>query len=311
MFSRGTTVRGIVSTVTEDLAAVGIESAAAEARLLVQAVTGWDDGQLMLQHNETVPKDSPLLTELPNLVARRLMREPLQHILGTAPMIGIELKVGPGVFIPRPETELLVDWAVQQLQELPTAPDERPLVFDLCTGSGAIALAIADLVPDAEVIGVELEPTALDWAEKNLRAQLSRWRDTHHVRFAQADVTDSARFSHLKGRAQVVVSNPPYVPDGTEVSPEVAVDPRHAVFGGSDGLDVIRPMLRTIVELLAPGGVVGIEHDDDSGADVSDLMSAAGVFADITTHRDLAGRDRFTTARYLPKSQEVGESEEQ
>ena len=303
MFSREVTVRGIVASVTEDLAAPGIESAAAEARQLVQAVAGWDSTQMLLQQNDTVPKDSPLLTELPGLVARRLLREPLQHIIGTAPMIGIELEVGPGVFIPRPETELLVDWAVQQLRGMNTAstaadsdPETRPLVFDLCTGSGAIALAISDQVPEAEVIGVELDETALNWALKNLENQMARWGGTHHVRLVQADVTDRARFSHLKGRAQVVVSNPPYVPDGTKVSPEVAVDPRHAVFGGADGLDVIRPMLGTIVELLAPGGVVGIEHDDDSGPDVAELMAQMGVFENITTHQDLAGRDRFTTA---------------
>ena len=156
--------------------------------------------------------------------------------------------------------------------------------------------------------GVELDPVAYEWARRNLDSCRELWAGeatprTGAVRIITGDVTDpglvdgaDAPLADLRGRVDLVVSNPPYVPLATDVDAEVRHDPHHAVFGGEDGLDVIRPMLNIVRELLAPGGAVAIEHDDYSGADVSELLAGTGFCRDIEVHRDLAGRDRFTTA---------------
>lgn len=313
------TVGSVLAGVASALAAAGCASPQADAEQLMMHVSGRSRTDLILSRRDPLADGDPLLADLPALVARRVAREPLQHILGTAPMGRLELAVGPGVFVPRPETELLAEWCVGVLGKntLDDAPERRkaeapgehgPVVVDLCTGSGALALAIADQVPAASVTGVELDPVALDWARRNVASCRKLWAGERaprggDVRVIAGDVTDpalvdgdGAPLADLRGRVDLVASNPPYVPLATGVEPEVGHDPHHAVFGGDDGLDVIRPMMTIVSALLKPGGAVAIEHDDDSGADVSAVLAGTGLFRDIETHRDLAGRDRFTTA---------------
>jgi release factor glutamine methyltransferase len=219
------------------------------------------------------------------LVARRAAREPLQHLTGTAAFRHVELAVGPGVFVPRPETELLAGWAIDHL-----LPLERPVVVDLCTGSGAIARSIADEVPGADVHAVELDEGALAWAERNLAGT---GVDLRHGDLATA-------FDDLLGTVDVVVCNPPYIP--LEAWESVAAeardhDPHLALFSGQDGLDAIRVLERRAAHLLRPGGVVGAEHADVQGESAPGVFTAAGRWTDVTDHRDLAGRPRYVTAR--------------
>jgi release factor glutamine methyltransferase len=218
------------------------------------------------------------------LVGRRASRVPLQHLLGTAPMGPVDVAVGPGVFVPRLETELLLDWGLRAI-----AGVRNPLVADLCAGSGALALAVAAARPDAELLAVELDPGALCWARRNLPAE---------ARLVAGDVTDPGLLPELRGRVDLVVANPPYVPDGTPVPPEVAEhDPPVAVFAGPDGLAVIRPMVALVARLLRPGGWVGIEHDDTHGAAAPAVLAAHPELTEVLDHLDLAGRPRFVTAR--------------
>lgn len=220
------------------------------------------------------------------LLARRAAREPLQHLTGTAAFRHVELTVGPGVFVPRPETELLAGWAIEAAGSL-----ERPaVVVDLCTGSGAIARAVADEVPTAEVHAVELDEGALAWAERNLSGT---GVDLRHGDLATA-------FEDLRGTVDVVVCNPPYIP--LEAWESVAAeardhDPHLALFSGQDGLDAIRVLEQRAAVLLRPGGVVGAEHADVQGESAPGVFAASGRWLDVTDHRDLAGRARYLTAR--------------
>jgi release factor glutamine methyltransferase len=219
------------------------------------------------------------------LVARRSAREPLQHLTGTAAFRHVELAVGPGVFVPRPETELLAGWAIEQAQ-----PVAAPVVVDLCTGSGAVAAAVKDEVPHADVHAVELDEQAYAWAERNLAGT---GVDLRHGDMATA-------FDDLLGTVDVVVCNPPYIP--LEAWESVAAeardhDPHLALFSGQDGLDAMRVLERRAAQLLRPGGVVGAEHADVQGESAPAVFAAAGRWLDVADHRDLAGRARYVTAR--------------
>ena len=268
---------------------------AAAARLHDAGVASPErDADLLLAHVLDVPLGRlPLVADLvaheqeqyDALVARRAAREPLQHLTGSAAFRHVELAVGPGVFVPRPETELLAGWAIDHLLAL-----ERPVVVDLCTGSGAIARAIADEVPAADVHAVELDEGALAWAERNLAGT---GVDLRHGDLATA-------FDDLLGSVDVVVCNPPYIP--LEAWESVAAeardhDPHLALFSGQDGLDAIRVLERRACVLLRPGGVVGAEHADVQGESAPAVFTAGGRWADVTDHRDLAGRPRYVTAR--------------
>jgi release factor glutamine methyltransferase len=209
---------------------------------------------------------------------------PLQHLTGTAAFGPLTLSVGPGVFIPRPETEAILEWAVAQT--LPV----KPVVVDVCTGSGALALALARHWPDARVIGLDDSDAALDYARRNAA-------DTR-VEFVCADVTDSGLLTDLDGQVDLVVSNPPYVPDGAELEPEVVEhDPPHAVFGGPDGMAVIPAVARLAGRLLRPGGLFAVEHDDTTSSMTAETISSTELFDDIVARTDLSGRPRFVTAR--------------
>ncbi|TWH01668.1 release factor glutamine methyltransferase [Nocardioides sp. J9] len=223
------------------------------------------------------------------LLARRAAREPLQHLTGTAGFRHVEVEVGPGVFVPRPETELLAGWAVDRAREV-AAAGRTPVVVDLCTGSGVIARSIADEVPQAQVHAVELDPAAHAWAERNLAGT--------GVDLRLGDLATA--FDELAGEVDVLVSNPPYVP--LEAWESVAVeardhDPHLALFSGDDGLDAIRIIAVRGLHLVRPGGVVGVEHADVQGEAAPAVFSEGGRWEEVRDHRDLAGRPRFVTAR--------------
>ncbi|WP_037080390.1 peptide chain release factor N(5)-glutamine methyltransferase [Pseudonocardia spinosispora] len=250
------------------------------------------DAELLAAHVLSVPRsrvrtlttvDPAALAEFRALVQRRATRLPLQYLLGTAPMGPIEVQVGPGVFVPRLETELLLEWGLTALTGI-----AAPVVVDLCTGSGALAAAVAMARPDAVVHAVELDPGALTWAKRNL---------PERVRLLQADVTDIELLPELRGTVDLLLANPPYVPEGTPVPPEVADhDPHRAVFSGTDGLDVIRPLTQLAIRLLRPGGSLAIEHDDTHGEAAPALLATHPELTNVRDHPDLSGRPRFVTA---------------
>ena len=224
------------------------------------------------------------------LVARRAAREPLQHITGSAPFYGVELAVGPGVFIPRPETEVLVQWAVQMLDDAPSAST----VVDLGSGSGALAIAVARAVPAATVYAVERLQEAREYLRRNVEEHAPQ------VRIVAGDMTDPHLLAELAGSVDLIVSNPPYVPESPELQVEVYADPHEAVFSGTDGMAAIRGLVPVAQRLLRDGGALGIEHDDTTSAQVQDVV-AAGGFGNISAAEDLAGRDRFVTASKLAR----------
>ena len=221
-------------------------------------------------------------------VAERSRRVPLQHLIGTAAFGPLTLEVGPGVFIPRPETEAMLAWATAQ--PLPV----RPLIVDLCTGSGALALALArhaaELGLQARVIGVDNSEAALEYARRNTAGT--------SVELLHADVGQPDLLPELRGLVDLLVANPPYVPDGAVVEPEVAEhDPRAAVFGGPDGMAVIEPVVRLAGLCLRRGGLLAVEHDDTTSSHTAETIHRTGLFVDIEARRDLTGRPRFVTAR--------------
>lgn len=261
----------------------GVPDPRVDAELLLAHVLGVSRGraQAIALVGPNLPL--PVATTYRELVLRRGLREPLQHLTGTAGFRRIELAVGPGVFVPRPETELLVEHALLGL------PDGAR-VIDLGTGSGAIALSIAHERPDAEVIGVERSPEAFAWAARN-RDRVG----ASNARILLGDLADAA--PEWDGTVDVVVSNPPYVPDGMiPRDPEVErFDPAAALYGGPDGLDPMRAVVVTAHRLLKPGGLLAVEHGELQGAEVRALLGDAWTAA--ATHPDLTGRDRITTAR--------------
>ncbi|WP_029135258.1 peptide chain release factor N(5)-glutamine methyltransferase [Nakamurella lactea] len=280
-------LRVVINRAAERLADAGVPSPKVDAEELAAFSLGIQRTRLGLQPLV----ESEWVEQYNELVGRRAQRIPLQHLFGSVQIGRATIAVGPGVFIPRPETELLVDWALTAISGVPD-----PVVVDLCTGSGAIALAIAAERPDARVIAVERADGALAWARRNLELQLEAGGSAVELR--GGDFNDPRLLYDLDGAADLVTANPPYVPAGTPVQPEVADhDPPEAVFAGPDGLEVIRPLINVAAVLLKPGGLLAIEHDDSHGESVPALLSARKVLADVADHRDLAGRPRFVTAR--------------
>jgi release factor glutamine methyltransferase len=269
------------------LADAGVDSPRVDAELIAAHVLGVERGRLPM-----VPLvDPPVVDAIGQLVGQRAKHVPLQHLTGWAAMGSITVGVGPGVFVPRPETELLLEWGLAQLDGV-----SDPVVVDLCTGSGALALAVAQARQDAVVHAVESDGVALAWARQN--AELRAQAGDPPIRLYAGDVTDPRLFADLDGTVHLVLCNPPYVPKGTPVPPEVAEhDPATAVFAGQDGLDVIRPVVALVARLLTAGGSVAVEHDDGHQDAVVDLLAARKVLTDVTGHRDLTGRPRFVTAR--------------
>lgn len=258
-----------------------------DAELLLGHVLGITRGQVQAKAVTGAgvsPDDRVAFVEA---IERRAAREPLQHITGVAPFRSLELAVGPGVFVPRPETEFVAQLAIDALRAVASP---QPRAADLGTGSGALALALATEVPHAEVWAVENSPRAFIWARENVRAVGAR-----NLELVFADLTDALR--ELDGTLDVVVSNPPYIPDDAiPRDPEVRLhDPAAALFGGPDGLDVVRGLSQRALGLLRPGGTLVIEHGELQGTELRALLEADGWRA-AATHRDLLGRDRATVA---------------
>lgn len=282
-----TTVGTLVSDLADRFDRAGIESALADAELLVGHVTGWTRGEVATKAFMGAELSSEVLARIEQLAVRRESREPLQHITGEAPFRHLVLAVGPGVLVPRPETELVAEWAIEALRQVPSA---TPRAVDLGTGTGALALALATEVPNAEVYAIELFPLAAAWAEKNI------------ARFGDGRVTlvlgDAATvLPELDGTVDVVVANPPYIPDADKpVDVEVlGYDPESALFGGPDGLRDIRVFIARAARLLRSGGTLVVEHADGQGAAVRAIAAEAG-FGMTTTHTDLLHRERALTA---------------
>lgn len=279
------TARALTAEASARLQSAGVASPEYDAAELLAHVLGTRRSQLPLV--DEVAAAAAL--EYDALITRRAQREPLQHLIGRAWFRHISVAVGPGVFVPRPETELLAGWAIDQARAV-LADGRVPVVVDLCTGSGVIARSIADEVPEAQIHAVELDPPAHAWAEQNLA-------DTG-VDLRQGDLATA--FDDLAGQVDVLVSNPPYVP--LEAWESVAVeardhDPHLALFSGDDGLDAIRVLEHRGVVLLRAGGVIGIEHADAQGESAPAVFSRSGRWEEVRDHRDLAGRPRYLTAR--------------
>jgi len=269
------------------LADAGVESPRADAELIAASVHHVRRGELHTVRDRDF--DARFWAE----IARRAAREPLQHITGSAHFRYLELEVGPGVFVPRPETEVMTGWAIDQLGKMDVA---EPVVVDLGTGSGAIALAIAQEVPRARVHAVEADPLARAWAERNVTRYVETAPYTAgRVMLHAGDFADA--LSDLDGTVDLVISNPPYIPVGAYVEPEVSeYDPPAALWSGTDGLDAIRTVQRAARRLLRPGGLVAVEHGAPQGAAVYWVFPEEQGWRDTRNHKDLAGRDRFVTA---------------
>jgi release factor glutamine methyltransferase len=275
-----TRLRSAIDSATTLLADAGIDSARYDAEELAAHVAGTERGRLSLLG----PPDDTFFDHYNAAVAARSRRVPLQHLTGTAAFGPLTLSVGPGVFIPRPETEAMLEWAVAQ------ALPAKPVVVDVCTGSGALALALARHWPGARVIGLDDSDAALAYARRNAAGTT--------VEFVRADVTHSGVLTELEGHVDLVVSNPPYVPDGAELEPEVIDhDPPHAVFGGPDGMAVIPAVARLAGRLLRPGGLFAVEHDDTTSSMTAETIGSTELFDDVVARTDLTGRPRFVTAR--------------
>jgi release factor glutamine methyltransferase len=280
--NRGKTVRQITEEITHVLSAANVPSPSADARELVSFVLEIPKNRLATVTGITQDQ----VSRVRGLAADRAKRVPLQHLTGRAPFRHLDLAVGPGVFVPRPETESMVGWGLDRLADT-LAGNPTPLVVDLCAGSGAIALSVAYEHPGARVAAVERLPGALSWLRRNAACS--------SIEIVDGDATSPEILSDLDGRVDLVLCNPPYVPSASPVAPEVADhDPAPAVFAGTDGLAVIRGILPRAAALLRPGGALAIEHDDSHGEAVPALLRAAG-FAEVADHRDLTGRPRFAT----------------
>jgi release factor glutamine methyltransferase len=289
-----------IALATARLAEAGVESPRADAELIAAHVHNVKRGEL-----HTVP-DSAFDARFWADIARRANREPLQHITGHAFFRYLDLAVGPGVFVPRPETEVMTGWAIDRLREMDVA---EPVAVDLGTGSGAIALSIAQEVPRARVHAVEGDPLARGWAERNITRYVDSYTAgrvlLHAGDFMQGlgDHAGLAALAGLAGTVDLVVSNPPYIPVGSEVPPEVGeYDPPAALWSGSDGLDAMRAVERAARALLRPDGMVAVEHGWQQGAAVYWIFSEEAGWRDTRNHKDLADRDRFVTA-VLPRGE--------
>lgn len=273
-------LRHAIDSAAATLAEAGIDSARYDAEELAACLAGTERGRLPLLDS---PGDE-FFARYQSVVERRSRRVPLQHLTGTVAFGPVTLNVGPGVFIPRPETEAMLEWASGQRLS------PRPVIVDLCTGSGALAVALAHYYPSARVLGIDDSDTALRYARRNVTGTA--------VELLRADVTTPGLLSELDGHVDLVVANPPYVPDNAKLEPEVAQhDPPHGVFGGVDGMTVIRAVTALAGRWLRPGGLFAVEHDDTTAARTSELVVGTGLFDEIVAHIDLAGRPRFVTAR--------------
>ncbi|HEY4266915.1 MAG TPA: peptide chain release factor N(5)-glutamine methyltransferase [Galbitalea sp.] len=277
----------LLPAVATRFADAGIPTPMVDAELLIGHVLGLSRGELQARAITGLEIGAADAAVIDAMVARRAAREPLQHITGRAWFRSLELEVGPGVFVPRPETEQVTQIAVDALLAVASEP---PIAVDLGTGSGAIAFSLATEVPNARVWAVEKSPDAFPWTTRN--------RERTGATNATVILGDLANALHeLDGTVDVVASNPPYIPqEAIPRDPEVRLhDPELALYGGEDGLDVVRQVSKTALRLLHQGGILVLEHGELQGDDIAALLRADGWVA-VATHQDLLGRDRATTA---------------
>lgn len=276
----------LVRAAAARLAEAGVPSPDVDAEVLLAHVLGREVGEVRRARvmGEEVPEATR--TAYLELVDRRSARVPLQHLTGTAHFAGLELSVGPGVFVPRPETEVLVGLALEALEGT-----QEPVVVDLCTGSGAVALAVAHARPDARVGAVELSEEAHGYAVTNV-ARIGLPVDLRLGRAQDA-------FPELDGAVDLVTSNPPYIPpDAVPVDVEVREhDPELALYGGGrDGLEVPLEVAARAAVLLRAGGVLLMEHADVQGESLTAALAAQGTWSEVDDHLDLNGRPRVARA---------------
>ncbi|MFN0092723.1 MAG: peptide chain release factor N(5)-glutamine methyltransferase [Acidimicrobiales bacterium] len=287
------TIRDAIDRAVERLRDAGVDSPQRDAEEMAAFALGVGRHQL-----DDLVELAGASARFEALVEQRAQRVPLQHLVGRVRFRSIELLVGPGVFVPQPETESVVAWAVDALARSRVS---SPLVVDLCTGSGTIALAVANETPGARVHAVEKDPSAVEWTRRNAAARAAAGDATVTVHLG--DAADA--LPELDGSVDMVLSNPPYVAahelDG--VAPEVRDhDPLVALMAGHDGLDLVRIVERSARRLLRPGGLLVIEHSDRQGATAPALLEAVGGWREIADHTDADGLDRFVTARWSPST---------
>ena len=284
-----------VRAAREALARAGVESPDAEARALVAAALRTEVADVAVRALRDDDVDADAARRLGRLVADRAAGAPLQHVVGRAPFRHLDLPVGPGVLVPRPETGLLVDLVAADLDAL-----AAPLLVDLFAGSGAVALAVVHEHPHVRAVAVERERDAADWLRRAARERAAA--GDRPVTPVQADVAGLLRARPaLRGAADVVTANPPYVRRDllAGLPAEVRRDPRAALDGGPDGLAGVRLAAGCAAGLLRPGGLLALEHAEDQVEDVARVLRGAG-FGDVAAHDDATGRPRASSARRPP-----------
>ena len=279
-------IQELLAATVEKFSKAGIESAKADAEILLGYVLGLSRGELLsraITNGEISVADRHSFEQL---AVRRAQREPLQHLTGRAAFRSLELLVGPGVFVPRFETETVVEKAIAELRNLNVA---EPVVVDLATGSGAIALSLAVEIPTAKVFAVELSEEALVYTRQNFANYAPG------AVLVQGDLAQA--FPELNGKVDLLISNPPYIPNEMiPIYPEVHLhDPKLALYGGVDGLDIVRKVDQRARDLVRPGGKLVIEHADMQGSQVRQILVDSG-WQNVYTGKDLAGRDRMVIA---------------
>lgn len=283
-----TSVRPLLNDAAARLRTAGVESAASDARVLLAFVCGVEPAMIPLLDGI----DADQRRRFDALVQARSERVPLQHLTGRAYFRHLHLEVGPGVFVPRPETEVMTGWAIEALRGA-VGDGGRPRVVELCAGSGAIAKAIMTELTFVDVYAVEVSPQAAAYARRNLADTL-----------VELYVGDMAQALHvLDGCVDLVIANPPYIPLDAyaDVAPEAREhDPVEALFAGEDGLDAIRVLTRVAARLLRPGGLLCFEHADVQGESAPAVVTASRAFTGVRDHRDLNDRPRFVTAVARP-----------
>ncbi len=284
-------LRAALRAATGRLEAAGVESAEHDARALALHALGLERPGDLHKHEVLPPEAAAAFADL---VERRAARVPLQHLVGVVGFRYVDLEVGPGVFVPRPETESVVQWAVDAAR---SEGWTAPLCVDLCTGSGTIAFALANELPGAVVHAVELDPDSLAWTRRNAARRVAAGDPEVTLHLGSAEDA----LPELDGTLDLVASNPPYVATTEAHIPDPEVlehDPGVALWAGEDGLDIIRLVEQAARRLLRPGGLLVVEHSDRQGRSAPALLERAGGWTEIADHADLLGRDRYVTARW-------------
>ncbi len=283
-----TTIGDLYATACGQFTAVGFESPEIEARALLTGLLRCSVTTLIVSKDEMV--DDETATEFGRWVARRLNREPAAYIIGLKNFMGFDLQVNSQVLIPRPETELLVEDVLMEIRDRDL---QRPRILDVGTGSGCIAIALAAFVTDAQVLALDISQNALDLASRNA--------DQHAVsiEFRKSDLLRDLHPEKVGG-FDIIVSNPPYVAsaDLVTLQPELSFEPRHALDGGLDGLDLVRRLISDSLAFLKPNGLLVMEIGHNQGSRVRDLLADA-KFQEICVLKDYDGHDRIVKGRKI------------